>query len=96
MPNHVHLLLTPHIEPSEVLRRLKGASAREANRLLGLPGQSFWQDESYDYLVRGQEEFERMENYILQNPLRVGLARSEEKYPWSSIFDRGGLKPAAG
>src|SRR5262249_6569856 len=31
MPNHVHLLLTPKIEPSVALRRLKGASAREAN-----------------------------------------------------------------
>jgi REP element-mobilizing transposase RayT len=56
MPNHVHLLLTPHIEPSVVLRRLKGASAREANHLLGLMGQPFWQGESYDHLVRSQEE----------------------------------------
>ena len=96
MPNHVHLLLTPNIEPSVVLRRLKGASARQANQLLGLTGQPFWQDESYDRLVRSQEEFERIENYVLQNPVRAGLARSEEEYPWSSIFDSGGLKPAAG
>ena len=96
MPNHVHLLLTPNIEPSVVLRRMKGASARQANKLLGLTGQPFWQGESYDHLVRSQEEFERIENYILQNPVRAGLARSEEEYPWSSIFDSGGLKPAAG
>jgi REP element-mobilizing transposase RayT len=51
MPNHVHLLLTPNIEPSVLLRRLKGASAREANHLLGLTGQPFWQAESYDHLV---------------------------------------------
>ena len=31
MPNHVHLLLTPNIEPSIVLRRLKGVSARESS-----------------------------------------------------------------
>ena len=96
IPNHVHLLLTPHIEPSVVLRRLKGASALEANHLLGLTGQPFWQSESYDHLVRSQEEFERIEYYILQNPVRAGLARSPEKYPWSSVFDSGGLKPAAG
>ncbi len=51
VPNHVHLLLTPNIEPSVLLRRLKGASAREANHLLGLTGQPFWQAESYDHLV---------------------------------------------
>ena len=95
MPNHVHLLLTPKIDPSVVLRRLKGASARKANRLLGLTGQPFWQDESYDHLVRSQEEFERIENYILQNPVRAGLAQSEEEYPWSSAFDSCGLKPAS-
>jgi REP-associated tyrosine transposase len=94
MPNHVHLLLTPKIHPSVALRRLKGASAQEANELLGPSGQPFWQDESYDHLVPSPEEFERIENYILQNPVRAGLAEAEEEYPWSSSFR--GLKPAAG
>ena len=89
MPNHVHLLLTPKIEASIALRRLKGASAREANKLLGLTGQPFWQDESYDHLVRSEAEFEHIENYIVQNPVRAGLARIEEEYPWSSGFLRG-------
>ena len=96
MPNHVHLLLTPKIEPSIVLPRLKGASARAANPLLGLTGQPFWQAESYDHLVRNPQEFERIEGYILQNPVQAGLARSVEEYPWSSAFQPGGLKPAAG
>ena len=65
--------------------RLKGASAREANRLLGLTGQPFWQDESYDHLVASQEEFERIENYILQNPVRAGIARVEEEYPCPAV-----------
>jgi putative transposase len=86
MPNHVHLLLTPMIEPSVALQRLKGASARKANELLGLGGQPFWQDESYDHLVRNQKEFERIEHYILHNPVRAGLARVEEEYRWSSGF----------
>ena len=88
MPNHVHLLLTPNTEPSLVLRRLKGASARDANRLLGLTGQPFWQAESYDHLVRSRAELERIEDYIIQNPVRAGLARSKEEYPWSSAFGR--------
>ncbi len=88
MPNHVHLLLTPHIEPSITLRRLKGASARDANDLLGLTGQPFWQAESYDHLVRSQTEFERIESYIIQNPVRARLAQSEEEYRWSSVFGR--------
>ena len=94
MPNHVHLLVTPKINPSLALRRLKGASAREANKFLGFTGKPFWQDESFDHLVRNQAEFERIENYLLQNPVRAGLARVEADYPYSSVFR--GLKPAAG
>ncbi len=85
MPNHVHLLLTPKMDPAVALRRLKGASARAASQLIGLTGQPFWQDESHDHLVRSQEEFERIQGYILQNPVRAGLARVQEDYPWSSL-----------
>ena len=76
MPSYVHLLITPQVEVAALLRRLKGASARESNKLLGRTGQPFWQDESYDRLVRSANEFQRIENYILQNPVRAGLARS--------------------
>ena len=90
MPNHVHLLITPKIEPPVAPRKVKGASAREANRLLGVTGRPFWQDESYDHLVRSQEQFERIGNYILQNPVRAGLVRSEGEYRWSSAFEPAG------
>jgi REP element-mobilizing transposase RayT len=48
MPNHVHILITPRVDVPLLMRRLKGASAREANQLLGQTGQPFWQVESYD------------------------------------------------
>ena len=99
MPNHVHLLITPQIEVRELMRRLKGSTAREANLLLGLTGQPFWQEESYDHLVRNAYELGKIENYILQNPVQAGLARNEEEYPWSSASRRltdSGLKPVAG
>ncbi len=86
MPNHVHLLLTPKIHPSHALQRLKGTSAREANTLLCMTGRPFWQDESYDRLVRNPTEFDRIDHYILQNPVRAGLARVAEEYRWSSAF----------
>ena len=55
-----------------------------------MTGQPFWQAESYDQLVRSQAEFDRIEAYIIQNPVRAGLAPSEEKYPWSSVSGRAG------
>jgi putative transposase len=95
MPNHVHLLITPRLDVPNLLRRLKGVSARDGNKLLGRTGQPFWQAESYDHLVRTAGEFERIKDYILRNPVRAGLARSAEEYPWSSVAGRVGLKPSA-
>ena len=84
MPNHVHLLITPQRDVSSFLRRLKGYSARQANQALGEPGKPFWQDESYDRLVRSGDEFRRIGRYIVANPVKAGLAQSAEAFPWSS------------
>ena len=86
MPNHVHLLVTPLTNVSAIMQRLKGATAREANRELCRAGMPFWQHESYDRLVRDAQEFARIENYIVQNPVRAGLAASPELYRWSSAW----------
>ena len=83
MPNHVHLLFTAYRPLPEIMRRLKGGTARKANVLLNRAGQRFWQDESYDRLVRNRQEFERVRNYILQNPVKAGLAATPDLYPYS-------------
>jgi REP element-mobilizing transposase RayT len=89
MPNHVHLLLTALTEAPLFLRRLKGYSSRQANLILGQTGQPFWQDESYDHLVRSGEEYRRVERYIVNNPVRAGLVQSIEAFPWSSAGGSG-------
>jgi REP element-mobilizing transposase RayT len=88
MPNHVHLLFTPHTNVSSMLCSLKGYSARQANRFLECTGQPFWRDESYDRLVRDGNEFRRIERYILNNPVKAGLARCAENFPWSSATEK--------
>jgi putative transposase len=60
MPNHVHVLLTPAVSLSKALGSLKAATAKRANLLLQRTGQAFWQDESYDHLVRSGDEFRRI------------------------------------
>ncbi len=84
MRNHVHLLITPRVKVSRLMQSLKRFTAREGNRILGLTGQSFWQDESYDRLVRDETEFERIASYIEMIPVNAGLATSPEEFPWSS------------
>jgi putative DNA methylase len=84
MPNHVHLLMTPLEAVSKVMQSIKRFTAREGNRMLGLTGQPFWQDESYDRLVRNDTEFARIVHYIERNPVTAGLAATPEEFPWSS------------
>jgi REP element-mobilizing transposase RayT len=83
MPNHVHLLLTPQVNVARVIGSLKGATARRANELLKRSG-PFWQDESYDHLVRSGDEFRRIQRYIENNPVTAGLVATPEEYVWSS------------
>jgi putative transposase len=88
MANHVHLLVLPSIAPSLLLKSLKGATAREANRLLHRTGDQFWQRESYDHWVRNGKEWSKIAAYIERNPVKAGLAERVEDYPWSSANPR--------
>lgn len=83
MPNHVHMLVTPHVSSARWLRSLKGFTAHEAHRVMGTSG-PFWQDESYDHLVR-DGGLERVRRYIELNPVKAGLVVNPEDFPWSSV-----------
>lgn len=84
MPNHVHLLVTPAVPLPKLMKSLKGITARRANAILALTGKPFWQEESYDHLVRNKQEFEAIQAYIETNSVRAGLVNEEVEYRWSS------------
>lgn len=78
MPNHVHCLmeLEPNEDISQILKGMKGASAKAANILLGTSGR-FWMEESYDHIVRSEEQYAHFLRYIEENPERASLQESE-------------------
>ncbi len=80
MPNHVHLLIEPfeNYSLSDILKGMKGASAREINKILGTTGKRVWMEESYDHVVRNEEEYLQFIQYIRGNPIKANL--SEDKY----------------
>lgn len=86
MSNHVHLLLT--LKPGapilwKVMQDMKKFSGRKCNQMLGVSGR-FWEAESYDHLVREKAgEFERILWYILNNPVKAGLAKDWQEWPYS-------------
>ena len=76
MPNHVHIVMqlpeAPGFSFGQLMQRLKGHTAYKANQLLQRSG-PFWQHESYDHVVRGTQELERINAYVVMNPVKAGL-----------------------
>ena len=88
MPDHAHWLLQlgeQHPLPG-VVNRLKSASARSANAVLGRTG-PIWNRAFHDHAVRSDEDLRVIARYIIANPVRAGLASRVGYYPfWNAIW----------
>ncbi len=89
MPNHGHVVCTPLAKENdtfyslgEIFQSLKRHTARQSNLVLGRSG-AFWQDESYDHIVRDEAELERIIKYVIYNPVKVGLVDEWTKWKWT-------------
>lgn len=78
MPNHVHVLFRPLSGHTigEIVKSWKGFSAREVNKRLGKTG-SLWMDDYWDRLIRNEDHFEQVCEYIRNNPVKSGLKEGE-------------------
>jgi REP-associated tyrosine transposase len=89
MPDHVHIIFTPLIDYearevcslAEIMDAIKGASAHRINKALGRKGR-VWQAESFDHVLRSSESLDAKIQYLLENPVRRGLVRKWQDYPW--------------
>jgi len=95
MSNHVHVVFRLYNENEldkpkyleEVMHSIKRYSANKCNSVL-LKSGKFWQHESYDRLVRNENELFRIILYIAQNPVKAGITESPLEYKWTYISDR--------
>jgi len=77
MPNHIHLvfeLLPGNKGISNIMRAIKGISAKRCNEYLNSKGK-FWQDESFDRWIRDDKELYFTIRYVLLNPVAAGLVK---------------------
>ena len=81
MPDHVHLILKPmdSLTLSRIMKGIKGVSANRLNQLRHRSG-AFWQAESFDRILRNEQEFEEKLQYMLDNPVKAGLAATGWEY----------------
>ena len=93
MPNHVHAVVRPLMEHKlpAILAGWKSFTAHEVNKRWQRGG-SFWQDESFDHIVRDGQQLAKFARYIEQNPGKAKLAKTDFRYGMGS---GGVLYPAA-
>lgn len=90
MSNHGHVVLKPLRKEDgsiytlkSIMHSIKSYTANEANRILNRIGQPFWQAESYDHVVRGHDEWIRILQYVMNNPVKAGLVNQWDDWQWS-------------
>jgi len=74
MPNHVHLLITPKdgTNLSRIIQWIKTKSAKRWNFTNNLKDH-LWGERFFSRLIRDDDDYAVVYNYIDQNPVRAGL-----------------------
>ncbi|MDG9758959.1 transposase [Pseudomonas sediminis] len=87
MPDHLHWLIAlQQGSISDLMRRIKGRSAKRINALVDRQGK-LWQDGFHDRALRREEDVLPAARYIVANPLRAGLVNRVGDYPlWDSVW----------
>ena len=84
MDNHYHLLIeTPEANLSKGMRQLNGVYTQTFNRAHDREGHVF-QGRYKAILVEKDGYLLELARYIVLNPVRAGMVRSVEEWPWSS------------
>jgi REP element-mobilizing transposase RayT len=84
MPDHVHFFATPIVtaKTREAWTKMwKSVSARRLLKELNC-SPPFWQGDTFDHVLRGNESYAEKWKHVKQNPVRAGLCSSPEEWPW--------------
>jgi len=94
MNNHYHLLIeTPEANLAKGMRQLNGVYTQRFNRLNGRVGHVF-QGRYKAILVERDSYLLELARYVVLNPLRAGMVKRLEAWPWSSYLATCGQTPA--
>lgn len=82
MPTHIHAILVldnslQHLD--EIWRRFKAITTLKAKREGLFIGESLWQRNLFEHVIRSEVALDRIRKYILQNPM-------EDKIPLDEIY----------
>lgn len=86
MPDHLHLVVIGESDSASLprfMQAFKSLAARETGKLgIAKP----WQKGFYDHVLRDGESIDSAVLYAFMNPVRAGLVRHAEEWPYSGSF----------
>lgn len=85
LPDHVHLLATPTLEGavSRMMQYLGRHYVQHINKTYGRCG-TLWERRYHASVVESEGYLLNLYRYIDLHPVRAGLVKTPERYPWSS------------
>jgi len=88
MPDHIHLFVTgpDDFELGRWIGLLKQIIGKNVD--LGGSRDPIWQRRFFDHLLRSDESYAQKWNYVRDNPVRAGLARSADDWPYAGEIIR--------
>ncbi len=92
MGTHYHLMVdTPLGDLSAGMQRLNGQYAQTFNRRHGTTGHVF-QGRFHSEFMQSDSHLLEVTRYVALNPVRAGLCRRPEDWPWSTFAEAIGLR----
>jgi putative transposase len=91
LPDHWHALCAPRYPEtiSRVVKSVQQSSTMAIHRRRAASGE-VWQPRFFDRALRKVKEYNEKVEYIHLNPVRAGLVRRTQEWPWSSVREYSG------
>jgi putative transposase len=89
MPDHVHLLIEGLRDDSDARKFIIKSKQCSAHAYAQAFGARLWQPFGYEHVLRDDETVQVVARYILENPVRAGLAKTVLDYSFlgSQVYD---------
>jgi len=89
MPDHVHLVVEGQVHDSNCLEFVRVLKQTTGFAWKQRTGQRLWQPGFHDHILRETDTTQRVVRYVLENPVRAGLATSPAEYAYSGSLVYG-------
>jgi len=93
MPDHVHVLVQGNSESSDARMLIKLGKQYAGYAYSAKYGRKLWQPWGFERVLRDDEASFTVARYIIENPVRAGLAKTVVEYPFvgSQVYELSDL-----